>query len=388
MRIQGRLKLGYYPLPANEARRMRRFVRFPLELCAALDPCSGTGGALRTVTAGASARTLGIELDACRAAEAREVLDEVIQGSAFDTHAPVESFSLLYLNPPYDFEIGDGKNKRMERLFLEHVARWLKPGGVLVFVLPYDRVYDCRGTLTAQFRDKAIYRLTAPESVTYKQVVLFGVRRSRQERERTTDRAVNEGNWKLQQLTRSYEAIPPLPDEPDRQYAVPPAPPARLEYRGLPLDLIEDLLDNSPAWRQAQRITHAPKTEFSGRPLTPLHKGHVGLLCTSGLLNGVFGSAGDRHVAYWESVKVLDRIEEEGERADTTVVREKERFTQRLTLLYADGRIELLSERPAPTKNGDTRDEECASANGQADLSAPDAGHGDKRLDSSASGCC
>ena len=388
MRIQGRLKLGYYPLPGSEAQRMRRFMRFAAEQCQALDPCSGTGAALKAITADSSARTHGIELDTYRAAEAREVFDEVIQGSAFDTHAPVESFSLLYLNPPYDFEIGEGKNKRMERLFLEYVARWLKPGGVLVFVLPYDRVYDCRGTLTTQFRDKAIYRLTAQESITYKQVVLFGVSRSRQERERMTDRAVNEGNWKLQQLTRSYKAIPALPDEPDRQYAVPPAPPARLEYRGLPLDLIEDLLDTSPAWRQAQRITHAPKTEFYGRPLTPLHKGHVGLLCTSGLLNGVFGSAWDRHVAYWESVKVVDRIEEEGERADTTVVREKERFSQRLTLLYANGRIELLSERPAPDKNGDTRDEERASANGQADLRAPDAGYGDERLDSPASACC
>ena len=288
MRTQARLNLGFYPLPAGEAKRIRRFLEYPPESCSALDPCCGTGEALKTLTDGTSVRANGIELDAYRASEARDVLDEVIQGSAFDTHAPVESFSLLYLNPPYDFEIGEGKNKRMERLFLEHVARWLKPGGVLVFVLPYDRVCDCRGTLTTQFRDKAIYRLTAPESVTYKQVVLFGVRRSRQERERMTDRAVNEGNWKLQQLTRSYDAIPPLPDEPDRQYIVPPAPPARIEYRGLPLDLIEDLLDNSPAWRLAQRITHAPKTEFSGRPLTPLHKGHVGLLCTSGLLNGVF----------------------------------------------------------------------------------------------------
>ncbi len=367
---------------------MRRLVRFPAEQCQVLDPCSGTGAALKSLSSDSSARMHGIELDAYRAAEARDVLDEVIQGSAFDTHSPVESFSLLYLNPPYDFEMGEGKNKRMERLFLEHVARWLKPGGVLVFVLPYDRVYDCRGTLTAQFRDKAIYRLTAPESVTYKQVVLFGARRSRQERERMTDRAVNEGNWKLQQLTRSYTAIPPLPDEPDRQYAVPPAPPARLEYRGLPLDLIEDLLDNSAAWRQAQRITHAPKTEFSGRPLTPLHKGHVGLLCTSGLLNGIFGPAEDRHVACWESVKVVDRIEEEGEHADTTVIREKERFSQRLTLLYADGRIELLSERADPNKNGDTRDEERTSANGQADLCAPDAGNSDERFDSPASACC
>src|SRR2546430_1121812 len=75
------------------------------------------------------------------------------------------------------------KNQRMERLFLEHVARWIRPGGVLVMVVPYDRVCDCRTVLTPQFKDKAVYRLTEPEAVAYKQVVVFGVRRTRQERE-------------------------------------------------------------------------------------------------------------------------------------------------------------------------------------------------------------
>jgi hypothetical protein len=55
------------------------------------------------------------------------------------------------------------------------------------------------------------------------------------------------------------------------------------------------------------------------------------LLCTSGLLNGVFGSSSERHVAYWESVKVVDRIEEDGEDENTTVIREKERLSQRLS---------------------------------------------------------
>jgi tRNA1(Val) A37 N6-methylase TrmN6 len=388
MRIQGRLKLGYYPIPASEVERIKRFFGFPSEQCQALDPCSGTGAAFKALTAGGAVRTYGIELDAYRAAETGEVLDEVVHGSIFDTHAPVESFSLIYLNPPYDFEIGEGKNRRMERLFLEHVARWLKPGGVLVFVLPFDRVYDCRGILTTQFRDKAIYRLTEPESVAYKQFVLFGVRRSRQERERLTDRAVSDGNWKLQQLTRVYDEIPALPDEADRQYPVPPAPPVKLEYRGLPLDQIEDALEVSPAWRQAQRITHAPKAEFSGRPLTPLHKGHVGLLCTSGLLNGVFGTGSERHVAYWESVKVVDRIEEAGVDAGITVVREKERFSQRLTLLYADGRIALLSERPASGKKGDAQDDERTFADGPADLRAANTGYGGECFDPPASPYC
>lgn len=369
MRTQARLKLGYYPLAVAEARRIRNYLQFPEEGATVLDPCAGSGAALCTVSDGATVRRYGVELDASRADEARATLDEVIQGNAFETHAPVESFSLVYLNPPYDFEIGEGKNQRMERLFLEHVGRWARPGGVLVMVVPYGRVYECRTVLTPQFRDKTIYRLTEPEAIAYKQVVVFGVRRTRQERDRLNDHAVQQGNWKLNDLTRRYEEIPPLPDAPDRVYAVPPSPAARLEYRGLPLDVVEDLLTTSPAWRQAQRVTHAPKNEFAGRPLTPLHKGHVGLLCTSGLLNGVFGEGQDLHVANWESVKVVDRTEEQGEDGESTVIREKERFSQRLTLLYADGRIALLSEKaPEKTSAKEQSDAECAPEDGKADV--------------------
>jgi hypothetical protein len=251
----------------------------------------------------------------------------------------------------------------MDRLFLDHVARWSRPGGVLVLVVPYDRVYECRSVLTPQFRDKAVYRLTEPEATAYKQVVVFGVRRTRHERERLDDRAVQQADRKLRDLTRSYESVPVLPDNPDRCYAVLPSPPAKLEYRGLPLDHLEDLLTDSPAWRQARRVTHAPMPEFSGRPLTSLHQGHVALLCTSGMMNGCFGEGRDRHVAYWESVKVVDRREEE--EGGTTVIHEKERFSQRLTLLYSDGRIALLSEKPSGTKPGkEESDAQRAPAHG------------------------
>jgi tRNA1(Val) A37 N6-methylase TrmN6 len=374
MRSQAKLKLGYYPLALAEARRIRNYLQFPNEQASILDPCAGTGTALCALSDGAAVRRYGIELDAYRAEEARKSLDDVIQGSAFDTHAPVDSFSLLYLNPPYDFEIGEGKNQRMERLFLEHFVRWVRPGGVLVMVSPYDRVYDCRAVLTLQFKDKAIYRLTEAEAAVYKQVVVFGIRRTRQERERMNDHAVSQANWKLNDLTRRYEQIPALPDVPDRHCVVPASPSAALDYRGLPLDELEDLLANSPAWRQARRVTHAPKPEFAGRPLTSLHQGHVALLCTSGMMNGCFGEGKDRHVAYWESVKVVDRREDEED--GVTVIHEKERFSQRLTLLYADGRIALLSEKAseAPSRKDDGNAER-APADGQADFGASDAGH-------------
>ena len=379
MRPQARQKLGYYPLPMTEAQRIAARLQFPSPSTAAIDPCAGTGAALATIAAGKSVRRHAIELDAHRAGVARGNADEVIQGSAFDCHAPVESFSLLYLNPPYDFEIGEGRNQRMETVFLEHCYRWLKPGGILVLVIPFNRVYDCWRVLTPQFRDKAIYRLAARDSVLYKQIVLFGTRRTRQERDRLNDYSIQQGNLKLSELTRRYDAIPILGDTPERVFVVPPSGPARLEYRGLPLDHIEDLLAKSPATLQARRVTDARKIEFAGRPLTPLHKGHVGLCAVSGLLNGVFGTGNERHLAHWDAVKVADRSEEEDD-AGAIVIREKERFSQRLTLLYGSGRFALLSET-APGK--EKTDGERTLADGAAAVCPADEGSHDECQSSS-----
>jgi hypothetical protein len=63
--------------------RIRRFLQFAAA-ASVLDPCAGTGAALRTITDGAEARRYGIELDTYRAAEAKKILDEVIHGSVFE----------------------------------------------------------------------------------------------------------------------------------------------------------------------------------------------------------------------------------------------------------------------------------------------------------------
>jgi hypothetical protein len=64
-----------------------------------------------------------VELDAERAAVATASGIATVHGNLFDTVARMESFSFLYLNPPYDSEIGSMGNKRMEYLFMEHTFR-------------------------------------------------------------------------------------------------------------------------------------------------------------------------------------------------------------------------------------------------------------------------
>ena len=149
MRIAARYKLGFYPLPLPEAERIRRFLVFPDKQCCALDPCVGDGAAFVEITYHKGVFRYGVELDAGRAEQTRAKGIDAIHGNSFDVQCPVESFSLIYLNPPYDFEISEERSQRMERLFLEHVYRWLKPLGVLVMVIPAKRIPDCAVVLSS-----------------------------------------------------------------------------------------------------------------------------------------------------------------------------------------------------------------------------------------------
>jgi hypothetical protein len=341
LRFVAKSRLGFYPLPLPEAQRIRRFIFFPDQLSAAVDPCVGDGVAFDVITNGAEVLRYGIELDAYRAEQAKQRIPNVIQGNTLEVQCAVECFGVLYLNPPYDWALGPADSRRTEQAFLSHTYRWLKPGGVLVFVIPGDRLAECSQILATHFRDVRVFRLDAPECVRYRQVVLFGVRRSRRERERLRDSDITRARLYYASLARNPSQVPVLPSEPETRYSVPVSGPAQFVYRGLPLDEVEDLLPQSAAYRQAGRILFAEPASATGRPLTPLHAGHVGLLACSGLLNGIFGSDDQRHIAFWQAVKVVDKTEEEDDQGVVTV-REKERFSNELTVVYSTGQVTIL----------------------------------------------
>lgn len=343
MRAIAAMLLGYYPLPASEASRIRNALAFPAEPVTALDPCAGTGAALTEITSGANVVRLGIELDSLRAEQARSLLNQVIHGDAIQTRCPSGSVSLLYLNPPYGGDLADYQRERMELTFLEHTYQWVKPEGILILVIPQEQLCVCAQVLSFHFRDVRVFRLTAEDSVRYYQVVVFAVRRSRGRKANAPASEVLQVERELRALAFGDGAqLPALPDISDFKYPVPPADAVKLTYEGLPLDEIEDLLLKSSAYRQVGRILFGRQEAVIGQPLIPLHSGHVGLLAISGLLNGIFGQGKHRHVACWVNLKLVDREEEEDSSGRKTV-REKERFAHRLALAFADGRTAILS---------------------------------------------
>jgi hypothetical protein len=353
MRSAARLKMGYYPLPESEGKKLRALLSFASPN-SVIDPCVGQGTALQLVTSDAPVRRNGVELDAERANIAGSKGIETIQGNAFDAIAKPESFSLLYLNPPYDSEIGTIGNRRMEAVFLEHTYRWLRMEGVLILVIPFERLHDCTGILSSHFTSLNVFRMTDPDSVQYRQITVFGVRQE------ARGSAIENNKRQLHSigLYGSFLGLPELQPGACPPYSVPPTEEATLNYRGLPYDLLENLLPQSGAWKQVVPLLMPREDVATGRPITPLHGGHVGLLCTAGLLNGVFGDGGNRHIARWRSVKhVTTFVEEDG---DAQIIHHRERWTNELRLVYADGRTVKLTETPMK-KEGDP-DGECTSA--------------------------
>ena len=97
MRLAGKQKLGYFPLPLAEPETIRRLLQFPISGFSVPDPCIGAflaiAGDLQTIR-------YGFELDAYRVEQAREVANQVIHGDALDVHCPVEGGTTVIVQLP------------------------------------------------------------------------------------------------------------------------------------------------------------------------------------------------------------------------------------------------------------------------------------------------
>src|SRR5579863_66970 len=197
MRPHGKTKLGFFPLPVPEAARLKNFLAFASEF-SAVDPCVGDGVAFSHLLHGVSAHRYGIEIDANRAEQARALGVETLHANTMDVRCPAEAVSLLYLNPPYDWEAGESNNQRLEAVFLEHTYRWLKPSGVLLLVIPQLRLSKCARLLSEHFTDLRVFKLTEPACLQYRQVVVLATRRKRHSR--VTDAVLLDGMRYLEVL--------------------------------------------------------------------------------------------------------------------------------------------------------------------------------------------
>ena len=277
-----------------------RYPVFPGRITA-LDPCCGEGAALEQLTAGISADTYGVELDTARARQAAKRLTHVICADALQARISKNAFSLLWLNPPYDYDDG----RRLEHLFLRATADCLQPGGVLILIVQEKRLPRMEALITSRFDNISCQPFPPDEYAAFGQAVLMATKR-------------------------------PAPAEP---YTVPPGKTVHVFRSGdvEPKEL-ERLISGSPLW---QRLNSNTLAAVNRRAPLPLHRGHLGLLLAAGKLDGVHGSGPDLHIVRGtvrkhESTAVS--VNDDG----STETRVTESFRVAIKMLTPDGTIRVL----------------------------------------------
>lgn len=339
MRLQGRMAMGYYPTPPHLVGPIRSYCALPDVEYAALDPFAGEGAALAEFVQSTPARTYGVELDEARADKARRRLHRVARGDMMAARISQGSFSLLYFNPPYDWQAAaadDRPEERKEVVYLRRCHRYLRSGGILVALVPHQRLENMARVLSTHFRALRWVRFPDGDYARYAQVVVFGVKRDRPVRDTAAEKA-------LREIARSdASALPALAEQAKPMYRIPPSnPDVPLFTSGVFLaQEAAEIERTSSLWKEAGRWLIPPMVDLNESPPLPFHMRHQAQLLATGALDGVMGTGEDRHLVKGQVIKVTDTRVEEEEDAEgriTEVSKEVESFEIRVRAVHAQG---------------------------------------------------
>jgi hypothetical protein len=316
MRLIAQVKQGYYPAPPEAIAGILRHLKIPdpppdakftREDVNILDPCAGEAKALVQIAEGlgvSSGHVFAIELNASRSARIAEAYPNIrllgpcsFEGTRITRH----SFSLVYLNPPFDDQLDGGG--REETAFLKQSIDLLVPGGILVLVCPVTQVFGKRrmcGLLDTWFDQIELY-LVPDQCRNYNECVVFGRRR----KTALSDELIVEEGILTNRGVRRCSAVPIAelarlgeaqfsqwhsaePDVATRKserdvWELPPSiAPKRFQKTALTDEELERELARSPLHDALRQRNLSPLK----RPPLSLNKGHTSLLLMTGMLDG------------------------------------------------------------------------------------------------------
>lgn len=303
-RLMNNVKMGYYPTDPENITHILRGIQFPAGVTTnLLDPCCGCGKALRQLAQGNNCYTFGVELDECRAEESQTRLHRVGVGSFFHSRISSEAFHIMLLNPPYLSVLNEsGTRARHEKRFLAESICHLIVGGLLIYIIPYYRLTPdiCR-ILCDNFTDLSVWRFTDGEFKRFKQAVVFGLRKRRQDDPK--------GAARLERQAYDPALLPCITELQEGRYPIPAITKNVSIFKGEKFNEkeLEQQLRRSDSFKKLMSRSELDSAEK--RPLLPLSIGQVGLIGGSGMINGLI-ECDTPHIIKGRIIKVK-RVETE-----------------------------------------------------------------------------
>lgn len=281
-RLMNNVRMGYYPTDLDHVDLITRGITFPPNVTTNLvDPCCGTGAALRKMATGNNCFCYGVELDRSRAEQAQDQLHRVGFGSFFGSIISYRAFHIVFLNPPYLSVLSEkGGRSREEKRFLLESIPLLTWGGLMVYIVPYYRMTEdiCR-VFCDNFEQVSIHRFLDGEFKRFKQVAVMGLRRHKVD-----------GSIEAEQLCEAAshpERLPTLDTLEIGRYVLPAYPLKVENFRGAEFNE-DELARQLKASSSFDRMFAKSKLDSDPkRPPLPLSISQVGLIGGSGLINGL-----------------------------------------------------------------------------------------------------
>lgn len=288
-RLESQIKAGYYKTPVKIVELICSFVQAEVPGTRIIDPCCGIGEAIDIIAHGLQQpKVFGVEMDKKRAAQAKQRLTKVVDSDLFRVRTKVGGYSLLFLNPPYDDSADE--DKRLEHKFLKETTKYLRPNGVLIYLIPQKRLIKKTARyLASWYRQFIVYRFPGKSYKAFGQIVLFATKKPKSFLDETAYiRLTAVPETVLKELYAKEEPVYTIPTNTvdDKSFY----------FRSLDLNMeeLQEEVEAHGAWEQVKQMMYPPMEDVKGRVLMPLRKGHLAILIACGLCDGILEKNGKR----------------------------------------------------------------------------------------------
>lgn len=353
--IGNKLRAGFFATPERQGEYLIKLLN--VEGSGAwLDPTCGEGAILKQLASAFRSDdcvivTYGVELDKARAQKADEVLDCVV-------HAPIETmaiqnnaFSLVFLNPPYDFTMKgmeDNSAERKEYVELLRNTKYLKEGGILVYIIPSYRYADEKIArfLATQFEEVGIMRFSDEDYDDFKQCIVIARKKSGKFKEfnkKLFDFLLHMDDEEFVQTKVS--AINQFVGRkiwnvPSGDFII-----KTFHSRFLKKEDFSEGIRSSKGFQAFKERTKPRTLEIGGQPAIPINQGQMTMLLGSGGVNGLVSSGKHLHVV--QGLEIVSKIEtkEEHQHDDgskTTVIKHRTKREISVKIILPNGTIRKL----------------------------------------------
>lgn len=258
-------------------------------------------------------------------------------------------------------------NMRYDTFLLQRATTYLRPGGILVFITPKEFIDDAvTFKLVNQYEDIRILRLDDEEYPEYRKCIILAKKRRKATRDhyelgrllsRTKEKpfrsfgdirnitATDEDKRLQEEMLAQVDGMySVLNYQQSPLYEVPISEVEEINsFRVGPItakEALEAIAKSKviPSYQETYSQTNNMKNPVSP---TPLHKGHIMLLLTSGLLNGYIGKGVNQHLVKGSAIKDINQFSEVEEDGTSKLV-EREFYNIGVKLLNSNGEFRKI----------------------------------------------